>query len=132
MVPFTEHPPPSAKAITKSFAPEVSNVETVVSTPLPTSEIKGDSLCIKITQQVYDQALLECQKKLHERLVLSKGDKPFTAKEITLKLTEIWKTTHPWRLVSFDIGFFGFIFGSIEDMRLVWAHGTLNLKPGLL
>ena len=69
---------------------------------------------------------------LHGRLVLNKGDKPYTAKEISDKLSKQGKTAAPWKLISLGKGFFEFSFASVADMRLVWAMGMVNLKPGLL
>jgi len=47
--------------------------------PLPLPEVKGDSLCIKITQQKYENNVKDCQRKLHGRLILIKEDKPYSA-----------------------------------------------------
>jgi len=63
---------------------------------------------------------------LHGRLVLNKGDKPYTAKEILDKLSKQWNTAAPWKLISLGKGFFEFSFASAVAM------GTVNLKPGLL
>ena len=69
---------------------------------------------------------------LHGSLVLNKGDKPNTNKEISDKLSKQWKTAAPWKLISFGKGFFEFSFASVADMRLVWAIGTVILKPRFL
>ncbi|MCI33137.1 NBS resistance protein, partial [Trifolium medium] len=61
-----------------------------------------------------------------------KGDKPVTAKELTLKLGSIWQGFAPWKLVPLGKGFFEFSFSLAEDKRKAWSLGTCNLKPGLL
>ncbi|MCH97539.1 DUF4283 domain protein, partial [Trifolium medium] len=71
---------------------------------LPVPSIKGDDLCIKITQHEYEKGLADCKKNLHGRLVMNKGDR----------------------------GFYEFQFVSFEDMCLAWSMGTINLKPGVL
>jgi len=35
-------------------------------------------------------------------------------------------------MLSLGRGFYGFFFASQEDMRTVWAAGTVSLKPGVL
>jgi len=68
---------------------------------------------------------------MHGRLFLNKGDKPYTAKEITAKLSNQWKTKCPWHLISLGRGFFEFSFTSDDDMPTSLAMGTVNLKPGM-
>jgi len=43
-------------------------------------------------------------------------------------VSKIWKISCPWRLISLGKGFFEFTFGSIEDLRLVWSQGKVNMK----
>jgi len=54
---------------------------------------------------------------------MRKGEKPYTAKELYLKLSKLWKLSGHWKLVSLGHGFFEFQFPSLEDMSLAWAHG---------
>jgi len=56
-------------------------------------------------------------------MVMRKGEKPYTAKELYLKLSKLWKLSGHWKLVSLGHGFFEFQFPSLEDMSLAWAHG---------
>jgi hypothetical protein len=99
---------------------------------LPAPAIKGDALSIKITQSEYERGVSDCKKNLHGRLVLNKGDKPMTARDLSSKLTLLWKTTGQWRMISLGRGFYEFQFASFEDMRIAWSMGTINLKPGVL
>jgi hypothetical protein len=116
----------------KSFAQVLQNSCEVLVSQLPLPAIKGDSLYIKITQSEYEKGLIDCKRNLHGRLMLSKGDKPVTAKDLKAKLTQLWKPACPWHLVSLGRGFYEFQFTSYEDMRLAWSMGTINLKPGIL
>jgi hypothetical protein len=63
---------------------------------------------------------------------MNKGDMPLTACELSGKHSTIWKTANQWKMVSLGRGFYEFQFVSIEDMRLAWSMGTINLKPGVL
>jgi len=58
------------------------------------------------------------------------GEKPYTAKELYLKFSKLWKLSRHWKLVSLGRGVFEFQFSSLEDMRMAWAHGTTDLIPG--
>ena len=57
-------------------------------------------------------------------MVLNKGDKPYASKDIEDKCT--------WTLLSLGRGFYEFFFATKSDLQIVWAMGTVNLKPGLL
>jgi hypothetical protein len=105
---------------------------TVVSDPLPVPSIRGDILSIKITDTVYCRGLDACKTNLRGRLVLNKGDKPYSSKDLAAKLQNLWKVKGPWHLTSLGRGYYEFFFNSQEDMRTVWAAGTVSLKPGLL
>lgn len=63
---------------------------------------------------------------------MSKGDKPYGSREVLTKLQQLWSNIGPWKLTPLARGYFEFSFSSYEDLRSVWAKGTLNLKPGLL
>jgi len=73
-----------------------------------------------------------CKTNLRGRIVLTKGDKPYTTKEIESKLQKLWKVGGAWRMLSLGRGFYEFFFSNETDMRTVWSAGTMNLKPGLL
>lgn len=64
--------------------------------------------------------------------MLNKGDKPYSSKDLFAKLQIIWKVSGPWSLLSLVRGLYEFIFASHEDLRKVWAAGTINLKPRVL
>jgi len=98
---------------------------------LPQPSIRGETVSIRISQSI-EQGIDVCKRNLRGRLVLNKGDKPYTAKEIEAKLQKHWKTAAPWTLMSLVRGFYEFFFTSESDLQVVWAMGTLNLKSGLL
>jgi hypothetical protein len=47
---------------------------------------RGEAVNIQISQAPYEKGVEVCKRNLRGRLVLSKGDKPYTAKDIQLKL----------------------------------------------
>ncbi|KEH34291.1 DUF4283 domain protein [Medicago truncatula] len=65
-------------------------------------------------------------------LVLNKGDKPFSIREIESRLQKLWKTAGAWCMMSLGRGFYEFFFALEMDMPTVWAAGTVNLKSGVL
>jgi hypothetical protein len=99
---------------------------------LPCPVISGGSLSIKITQHEYELGLEECKKNLHGRLMLNKGDKPLTTRDLKIKLTAMWNTINHWRMVSLGRGYYEFQFTSYENMRMAWSSGTVNLRPEIL
>jgi len=80
----------------KSFAAAVGGFRSspAEEAPYPVSCIKGDSLVIRIGQDEYVKGLAECQFALRGRLTLSKGDKPYTARDLASKLGKVWKMIH--------------------------------------
>ncbi|KAK2357831.1 hypothetical protein QL285_095068 [Trifolium repens] len=122
----------SSAASNRSFAQVVNDACDVKISQLPVPAIRGEDLCIKITQHEYEKGLADCKKNLHGRLVMNKGDKPLSARELSGKLSSVWKTANQWKMISLGRGFYEFQFVSFEDMRLAWSMGTINLKPGVL
>jgi hypothetical protein len=94
--------------------------------------IRGESVSIRISQAPYEKGIEICKRNLQGRLVLSKGDKPYTSKDLQLKLQKIWKTTGPWCLLSLGKGYYELFFASEADMCSAWTMGTIHLKSGVL
>jgi hypothetical protein len=94
----------SSKKITqkKSFAQVLHDSYEVQVSQFPSLMIKGDSLCIKITQEENGKGLANCRRNLHGGVLSNKGDKPLTARDLRMKLTSIWISCS----VNFDfVGF---------------------------
>jgi len=94
--------------------------------------IKGDPLSIRICQDEYVKGLEDCQFALCGRLTLSKGYKPYTARDAVSKLGKIWKIVHQWKMVSLGRGFYDFLFEHQDDFSRIWTAGIVSLQPGLL
>jgi hypothetical protein len=122
----------AAPAQTLSFAAALAGSAVSDDVPFPTPCIKGDALSIKIGQEEYHKGLDDCKKALRARLTLNKGDKPYAARDLSAKIGKIWKTTANWKMVPLGKGYYDFHFDSAEDLKKIWAAGTVNLKPGLL
>lgn len=81
-----------------SFAQELTASTKVSSNDnLPQSSIRGETVSIKITD-IYEKGMEICKRNLWGRLVLNKDDKPYSTKDIQLKLHKIWKTTGTWSM----------------------------------
>ncbi|KEH17480.1 DUF4283 domain protein [Medicago truncatula] len=117
----------------KSFAAAVGDSRSPTEVPpYPVPCIKGDSLSIRICQDEYVKGLEDCQYALRGRLTLSKGDKPYTARDLASKLGKIWKILHQWKMVPLGRGFYDFLFENHDDFNRTWTAGTISLQPGLL
>jgi len=121
--------PPPARSFAQVLAASQSRS---VNENLPQPIIRGDEVSIKISPEIYEKGLAVCKRNLGGRLVLNKGDKPYTTKEIQQKLEKQWKTTASWTMLSLGRGYYEFFFTSELDLRTVWSSGTVNLKPGVL
>jgi hypothetical protein len=116
---------------TKSFAAALAGQKVNDDRPLPTPCIKGDALSIRICQEEYHKGVEECNNALRARLTLNKGDKPYSARDLSTKIGKLWKTLAGWKMVPLGKGYYDFHFDSADDLRKIWAAGTVNLQPGL-
>jgi hypothetical protein len=122
----------TTSAAAKSFAAALVGASASDDRPYPSPCIKGDTLSIKITQEEYRKGIEDCKYALRARLTLNKGEKPYLARDLSSKISKLWKTTASWKMVPLGKGYYDFLFDSAEDYRKIWAVGTVNLKPGLL
>jgi len=53
--------------------------------------IKGDALCIAITEDEYVKGLVDCSRHFNAPLVMSKEEKPYATNDLSLKLSQVWK-----------------------------------------
>jgi len=85
-------------------------------------------LSICIGQEEYNRGVEECKNALRARLTLYKGEKSYFARDLSTKLGKLWKTMAAWKMVPLGKGYYDFHFDSVEDLRKIWAAGTINLK----
>jgi len=116
----------------QTFAQALCGCSQTTTKPLPLPTICGETLSISISVAAYSRGVDYCKINLRGRLVLNKGDKPYATKDITAKLQKLWKVKGPWHMLSLGRWLYEFFFASQEDMRTVWAAGTVSLKPGML
>jgi len=64
----------------------------------------------RLSKDEYEKGVEDCKRHLHGRMIMSKGEKPYTAKELYLKLSKLWKLSGHWKLVSLGRSFFEFEF----------------------
>ena len=125
-------PPAPSVSPKVSFAQALTASHQTVPNVRPTPTLMGETLSIKITQAIYERGMNFCKTNLQGRLVLSKGEKAYSTKEIESKLQKHWKTAGSWRMMSLGRGYYEFFFASEMDKCNVWAVGTVTLKPGVL
>lgn len=126
----TAKPSESTKSFAQVLADTTSDADFLVHPP--PKVIMGDSVRIRISKAAYESGLAACRTHLHGRLTLHKGDSPVTTLALKERLNKQWPKLKNWCLIPLGKGFFEFRFGSIEEMRKIWAIGTVNLNPGLL
>ncbi|KAH6818323.1 hypothetical protein C2S51_001926 [Perilla frutescens var. frutescens] len=61
---------------------------------------RGDFSSISIPEDIYQSQLRKFQFSLIGRLILLKGDKPWSAFDLKSRLQKIWKFTRDWNLIS--------------------------------
>jgi hypothetical protein len=73
--------PAPAATLKQSFAQTLRGPQVQFSEPLPEPSIRGETLPIKITNDAYFRGLEACKINLRGRLVLNKGNKPYSSKD---------------------------------------------------
>jgi hypothetical protein len=102
-------PKPTPKSVTnRSFAQALLNKVDAPLSELPKPCLKGNTLSIKISEDLYQSRLANCNNYLHGRLVLSKGDKPLSFKELHAKLLHLWKSLDRWKMIPMGRVFLNF------------------------
>jgi hypothetical protein len=76
------------------------------------------------------QAVEGCRNHLHGRVVMSKGDKSLTTRDVSLKLQALWQ--NPRRIVPLGCGCYELTFNTPDDKKNAWYLGTYNLKLEIL
>jgi hypothetical protein len=99
-----------------SFAAALTGASAVVDRPYPSPCIKGDTLSIKICQEEYSKGVEDCKHELRARLILNKGDKPYSARDLSSKIAKLWKTTAGWKMVPLGKGYYDFLFELADDL----------------
>jgi len=115
-----------------TFAAALAAQKVVDHSPFPAPCLKGDALSIKICQEEYHRGIKDCKNALRACLTLNKGDKPYSARNLSNKIGKLWKTTTGWKMAPLGKGYYDFHFDSADDLRKIWAASTVNLKPSLL
>jgi hypothetical protein len=115
-----------------SFAQVLSNQGDSQLQQLPPKVVMGDTVRVKITQKDYESGIEDSRLNVHGRITLGKGDVPFPTQALRNKLCCLWPNLKEWSVTPLGKGFFEFKFGSIEDMRKIWALVVVDLKPGIL
>jgi len=99
-------PAPSAMPVVSFAQALTASTKTTSNANLPKPTIRGETLSIKITQDLYDCGMNFCKTNLRGSLVLDKGDKPYSTKEIESKLQKLWKIKGAWRMISLGRGYY--------------------------
>jgi len=71
---------------------------------------------VHISEEIYFVGLEECKTHLHERILLTKGDRSFTRLELCKKIDLTWKHLGQWKAIQLGKWFYEFAFSSSEDI----------------
>jgi len=108
-------PAPSVLPVVSFAQALTTSTKTAPNANLSKPTILGETLSIKITQDLYERGMNFCKTNLRGRLVLNKGEKSYSTKEIESKLQKQWKTAGAWRMMSLGRGYYEFFFASEMD-----------------
>ncbi|XP_024190658.1 uncharacterized protein LOC112194672 [Rosa chinensis] len=93
--------------------------------------IRGETVYVKINEQIYQEQLRACRTNLIGRLLLRKGSPPMKTETLKLSLQSLWQPVGPWHLVPIGKGYFDIHFNSEVDMHKAWGGGTCTLESGI-
>lgn len=83
-----------------------------------------------IPDNEYMAGMEACKLNLQGRVYWPKGATSLTLVAIKNKLMPFWKDLSKWGITS--IGYYEFVFSSLEDVNRVRSVSSWNLNPGIL
>ncbi|AES65236.2 hypothetical protein MTR_2g036980 [Medicago truncatula] len=122
----------SPSKVSKTFSQALSNSCNILVSQLPKPCLKGEKISIKISEDHYSTGVLDCQNVLYGRFTLPKGSTPVRMLDLKARIFKFWKTNAPWSMASLGIGYFEFVFSSLDYLSVVRSVGSWNLSLGAL
>ncbi|KAL6224699.1 hypothetical protein ACLB2K_003554 [Fragaria x ananassa] len=116
---------------TKSYAAAAAQASIPID-DLPIPEILDGKTTVIISEEGYQSGLDNCKHMLIGRVQLGLRDKPYSASDLSHKLSLLWGSLGAWKIVPMGKGYFTFSFSTDEDLSTVWVKGAIALKPGFL
>jgi len=71
----------------------------------------------------------ECDKG---QIVIEQRGQTVFCTRLEYQIRQDLEKTAIWKMVPLGKGYYDFHFDLANDLRKIWAAGTINLKPGLL
>ncbi|XP_024161458.1 uncharacterized protein LOC112168770 [Rosa chinensis] len=114
----------------KTFASVLVNEDEshVPISQLAAPTIRGETVYVKINEEIYQEQLRACRNNLIGRLLLRKGTMPLKTETLKSSLNALWRPSGPWRLVPIGKGYFDLHFHSEADMRKIWGVEPAHLN----
>ncbi|KAL6219073.1 hypothetical protein ACLB2K_012279 [Fragaria x ananassa] len=116
---------------TKSYAAVAAQASIPID-DLPIPEILDGKTTITISEEGYQSGLDNCIHMVIRRVQLGLKDKPYSASDLSHKLSLLWGSLGAWKVIPMGKGYFTFSFSTDEDLSTVWVKGAIALKPGFL
>ncbi|KAL6190504.1 hypothetical protein ACLB2K_036898 [Fragaria x ananassa] len=116
---------------TKSYAAAAAQASIPID-DLPIHEILDGKTTVTISKEGYQSGLDNCKHMLIGRVQLGLRDKPYSASDLSHKLSLLWGSLGAWKIIPMGKGYFTFSFSTDEDLSTVWVKGAIALKPGFL
>ncbi|KAL6197199.1 hypothetical protein ACLB2K_032811 [Fragaria x ananassa] len=116
---------------TKSYAAAAAQASIPID-DLPIPEILDGKTTVTISEEGYQSGLDNCKHMLIGRVQLGLRDKPYSASDLSHKLSFLWGSLGAWKIIPMGKGYFTFSFSTDEDLSTVWVKGAIALKPGFL
>lgn len=98
--------------------------------PIPPPRYEGGNVIVEVDDEDYEKEVRQCQFDVIGRIIMQKGDRPYSTLEIFDKLVILWGIQN-FRIVPIGKGYFHVFLNSMDNQSLVLSIGALNLKPGI-
>lgn len=131
---------PSSSTKVVAARPKIKTFASLLSSPsdygfcpdqLPSPTIRGDTICVSVDKDLYQQQVSSCKTNLIGRLLLRKGSQPLKLENLKLYLQNLWVPKSAWKIVPLVRGFYDIHFNDEDDMRRIWSGGTCTLPTGV-
>ncbi|KAL8503471.1 hypothetical protein ACS0TY_022282 [Phlomoides rotata] len=93
---------------------------------------KGEFLSVTLDTTLVKRGVEELQNSLIVRLILAKGEEPYSLEDLARKLEATWNIYGGWKLVPIGRGYYNVQLPNLEDIDRIMGRSSWSMKPGVV
>ncbi|KAL8542608.1 hypothetical protein ACS0TY_003478 [Phlomoides rotata] len=93
---------------------------------------KGEFLSVTLDATLVKRGVEELQNSLIARLIMARGEEPYSLEDLSRKLEATWNIYGGWKLVPIGRGYYIVQLPNLDDRDIILGRSTWSLKPGVV